>query len=373
MRINNHDNKLEVLTEIGRVQIKRDYYFCRYCSKGGSPLDVELKLFGDHKVTMRMADLLTYSGQVAMSFEKASELMFKYTGMEIGESLIRTVTEETGEKVFQHDMKNAEQTYRNPEKTIPFVLPKDKKDGVLYIMMDGSSVNTIQKDECGSSWREMKLGLIFADYDRIKTKDGKVILTQKEYVTYFGEVGAFKKLIFDATARSGYGRIKEVVVIGDGAHWIWNMCEEIFPEAVEILDYYHLSENVHKFGRYLHPDNDIEMKKWSKDILDKVDSGKVEQIIDELPDLEGVTLPDHVPNLKKYIKNNKKRVEYPDYKKKGYYIGSGAIESGNKMVIQQRMKQSGMRWSLSGGQQIAALRAKYCSNNWVTIQKAIGL
>ncbi len=371
--MNNYDNKLEVLTEIGKINIKSDYYFCRYCREGFSPLNVDFRLFGDHKVTLRMADLLTYSGQVAMSFEKASELIYKFTGMEISESLIRTVTEETGEKVFRHDMNKAEQTYCHPEETIPFLFQKDKRDGVLYIMMDGSSVNTIHTDKCGSSWREMKLGLIFADYDRIRTKDGKVILTEKEYVTYFGEVGGFKKLIFDAAARAGYGKIKKVVVIGDGAHWIWNMCTEIFPDAVEILDYYHLSENVHKFGRYLHPDNDIEMKKWSKNALEKVDKGALEQLIEELPDLEGVTLPLNVPNLKKYIENNKNRVNYSSYKREGYYIGSGAIESGNKMVIQQRMKQSGMRWSLSGGQQIASLRAKYSSNKWAAVQKAIGL
>jgi hypothetical protein len=320
-----------------------------------------------------MADLLTYSGQVAMSFEKASELINKFTGIEVSESMIRSVTEEAGEKVFNSDMKHADESYKNPEIAAPYLLEKDKKEGVLYIMMDGSAVNTIHQDDSGSSWREMKLGLVFADYNRIRTKNGKFIITEKEYVTYFGEVGEFKKLIFDAAARAGYGKIKEVVMIGDGAHWIWNMCDELFPDAVQILDYYHLSENVHKFGRYLYPYNDIEMKKWSKSTLEKVDKGEITQLIEELPDLEGVKLPLQVPNLKTYMKNNKNRIDYAEYKGKGYYIGSGAIESGNKMVIQQRMKQSGMRWSVAGGQQIAALRAKYASDKWDKVSKVIGL
>ena len=213
-----------------------------------------------------MADMITYAGQVAMSFEKSSELIKKFTGIEVSDSLIRSITEESGEKVFRQDMERAKESYEKPEIAAPSLLEKDKKKGVLYIMMDGSAINTIQVDSLGSGWREMKLGLVFADYNRVKRKDGKIIITEKEYVTFFGEVGEFKKLLFDAAARAGYGKIKEVVVIGDGAHWIWNMCEEIFPDAVQILDYYHLSENVHRFARYLYPDNDIEMKKWSKDV-----------------------------------------------------------------------------------------------------------
>jgi hypothetical protein len=322
---------------------------------------------------MEMADLLTYSGQVAMSFEKSAELINKYTGIEVSESLIRTVTEETGKKVFELDMKEAQKSFSEPELAAPCLLEKDKKEGILYIMMDGSAVNTIHKDDEGSSWREMKLGLVFADYNRIKTKDGKFIITEKEYVSYFGEVGEFKKLLFNAAVRAGYGNIKEVVVIGDGAHWIWNMCDEMFPDAVQILDYYHLSENIHKFGRYLYPNNDIDMKRWSKDSLEKVKKGNINELIADLPDLKGIKLPFQVPNLKVYLNNNKDRISYTKYKEKGYYIGSGAIESGNKMVIHQRMKQSGMRWSITGGQQIASLRAKYSSNKWDNVRKVIGL
>ena len=372
-RIVNYDSTIEVLTKHGKIFIVRDYYFCRYCHEGFTALDDKLELFSDHKATLEMADMITYAGQVAMSFEKSSELIKKFTGIEVSDSLIRSITEETGEKVFRQDIERAKESYEKPEIAAPSLLEKDKKKGVLYIMMDGSAINTIQVDNLGSSWREMKLGLVFADYNRVKRKDGKIIITEKEYVAFFGEVGEFKKLLFDAAARAGYGKIKEVVVIGDGAHWIWNMCEEIFPDAVQILDYYHLSENVHKFARYLYPDNDIEMKRWSKDTLGKLEEGRFNEVVTGLQDLEGKKLPPQIPNLKVYLENNRHRINYRQYKIKGYYIGSGAIESGNKMVIQQRMKQSGMRWSVPGGQQVAALRAKYASEQWNKVQSVIGL
>lgn len=137
---------------------------------------------------MEMADLITYAGQVAMSFEKASEMIEKFTGIEVSGSLIRSVTEETGEKVFKQDMARAEESYKKPEIAAPQVLDRYKKEGVLYIFTDGSTVNTTLKDKNGSSWREMKLGLVFWDGDSISRKDGKKIITKKEYVSFFGEV-----------------------------------------------------------------------------------------------------------------------------------------------------------------------------------------
>lgn len=336
-------------------------------------MDMEIGLLGEHKITMEMADLLTYAGQVAMSFEKASEMMKKFTGVEVSESLILSVTEETGEKIFKQDMERAKSSYEKPEVAAPAVLDRHKKEGVLYILTDGSSVNTTCKDEKGSSWHEMKLGLVFWDRDSITRKDGKKIITKKEYVTYFGSVEQFKKLLFDAAARAGYGRIREVVVVGDGSHWIWNACNELFPDAVQVLDYYHLSENVHSFAKYLHPDNEVKMKGWANSILDKIDKGLIDEVLGSIPELKNVKRSAQVPNLKVYIENNRGRIDYRRYKLRGYYIGSGAIESGNKLVIQQRMKQSGMRWSINGGEYIAVLRAKYASNQWEKVRAVIGL
>lgn len=362
-----------MLTKHGAISVSYDYYFCRFCHEGFSFVIDEMGLLGEHKVTMEMADLVTYAGQVAMSFEKAAELIGKFTGIQVSESLIRSITEETGEKVFNRDMASAKESYAKPEIAAPALLERYRKEGNLYLFTDGSQVNTISKDEKGSTWREMKLGLVFYDGDSIRRKDGKMIITKKEYVTFFGGVEEFKKLLFDAAARAGYGKIRQVVFVGDGSHWIWNMCEELFPDAVQILDYYHLSENVHSFAKYMYPDNEIKMKGWAKDILDKIDKGLLEEALASLPDLKDVKLPAQVPNLRVYIENNRGRIDYRRYKLRGYYIGSGAIESGNKLVIQQRMKQSGMRWSMSGGQHIAALRAKYSSNQWNKVRDAIGL
>jgi hypothetical protein len=106
-------------------------------------------------------------------------------------------------------------------------------------------------------------------------------------------------------------------------------------------------------------------------VLDKVQNDEVEEAINIVNKVKIEKLPDNIVNLPIYMENNRKRITYKTFKQKGYYIGSGAIESGNKMVIGQRMKQAGMRWGISGGQYIAALRAKYESNKWDDVVKAV--
>lgn len=125
-------------------------------------------------------------------------------------------------------------------------------------------VNT-RIEQNGTTWREMKLGLVFTDKDVIKVGENNIKIVKKKYVSYFGSVTEFKKIIFAAAARTGYGKIKEVVIVGDGAQWIWNMCDELFPNAVKILDYYHLSENIHEYAKVLYPEDEINRKKWVKD------------------------------------------------------------------------------------------------------------
>ena len=120
--ITNYDEDLQILSKHGRLNLKYDYYFCQYCHEGFSYVNQEIRLLGEHKVTLEMADLLTYAGQVAMSFEKSSEIIEKFTGIKVSESLIRSVTEETGEKVFRQDMKRANGTYEKLEEAAPALL-----------------------------------------------------------------------------------------------------------------------------------------------------------------------------------------------------------------------------------------------------------
>lgn len=360
-----------ILSMFGHIPVTRDELFCRRCHKGYGVIDKIIGIYGDHRITKGMTELITYMAQLVPSFERASEAIKKLLKIEVSAKQIQVVSEEVGKEVFDKEKAEAKEAFERPEKAAPQEVSVNRKEGRLYIITDGSQVNTRVEDENGTTWKEMKLGLIFCDKDVIKRSDESHIITKKEYVSFFGSANEFKKFVFAAAARAGYGKMKEVIVVGDGAQWIWNMCEELFPDAVQILDFYHMSENTHKYAKFIYPEDEISRKIWVNQVLDAVKSGKVEQAIKLVEQKKIEKIPDGVTNLYTYITNNRERIDYKFYKEKGYYIGSGAIESANKMVIQQRMKQSGMRWSINGGQYIAALRTKHESNCWDKVVNVI--
>lgn len=350
----------------------RDWYVCRTCGEGFSPVDTMLGLDEvGHKMTPEMAAKVAYAGQMAPSFETAAQGLEYLAGLKVSASLIRQITEETGQKVHEQQMVAAEQAMARPEEAAPAALPHEQKRGRLYAMADGSQVNTREQGRDGSSWKEMKLGLIYSDDHVLTRKGGQSVLVNKEYVAHFGGVDGFKKLLFNAAAEAGYGTYQQMVVIGDGAHWIWNMYEELFPDAVQVLDYYHMCENIYDYSKYLYPSNGSRMKMWAESMISKIEKGDVDGALACIPAAYDNKLPPGVPNLHTYLANNRNRMNYKVLQEQGIKIGSGAVESGNKKVIQQRMKQSGMRWNVKSGQFVASLRAKSASGRWADVERIL--
>ena len=363
-----------MLTTKGSIDFRRNWFHCRFCGQGFNPLDIMLDLeFVGHKVTPEMTAKIAYAGQNAPSFE-AAEQGFEYMmGLEISRTLIRQITEETGQKVHEQEMEEAEKAIAAPEEAISSLLPHERRAGTQYVLVDGSQVNTRHKDQAGSSWKEMKLALIYNDSNVIRRKSGQAVIVDKEYTAYWGDVNGFKKLVFNAALRKGYGTYEQVVFIGDGAHWIWNMCEELFPDAIQILDYYHMCENVYSYARYLYPSDDQKIKGWAEAVIAHIEENEIDKALALIPATDESRLPQGVPNLSVYLSNNRNRMNYKAYQQSGLNVGSGAIESGNKKIIQQRMKQSGMRWNVETGQTIASLRAKNASGKWCEVEQLLNV
>jgi hypothetical protein len=271
-----------------------------------------------------------------------------------------------GRVIFDRDCRKANESI-NMLDNGALRFPKDR-DGVLYIQTDGAALNTRSKDESGSTWRENKLGEVFSSKnirywtDRKGKLQHKIL--EKEYISYVGPASEFKKHLFALAMRNGYGSYKEAVILSDGATWIRNMAEELFPDAQHILDYFHLCENVHTFAKHIFKMDEARYRPWTKEICDKLKNGDYRNVLDELKTVEHVPDNCHV-NLFGYITNNIKNIDYPDYQKKGYFIGSGAIESGNKIILQDRLKRAGMRWNINTAQSLLTLKTKIESKLWV--------
>ena len=343
----------------GEIEYGRDYYYCRRCHHGESPWDARLGTTElPHKMTEELMKEVAFYGQNQSSFDGARIILRKALGLDINEETIREVTERIGKEIFERDTRNAQEALAN----IQGIGEGPKIDSVLYIMLDGAAVNTRIEDENGSTWRENKTVMVFSGKDLIRRKNGDHIITKKEYMPFIGSSEDFKGYVLDTAVRAGYGRYRETVVIADGAAWIRNMCEEIFPDAVQILDLYHLKENIYSYAKHKYNQDNAKYTAWAEAVIQKVEDGRVDEVWIELPDKE--KLPTGVVNLKTYLTNNRDRIDYPQYRKKGYFVGSGAIESANKLIVQRRLKQPGMRWSVEGAQAVLSLRAKVESNLW---------
>ncbi len=173
-----------------------------------------------------------------------------------------------------------------------------------------------------------------------------------------------------ATFLSGLERlIPEVaspIFIADGASWIWNWVNKHYPNAIQILDFYHAMEYAHGFAREAFPEK-VNRKSWIDGVKNYLLTDRIGALIRHFECLESRVKPEHLPlllKLKAYYQNNQERMYYGFYRDKKLLIGSGAIESAHKEVIQKRMKLSGQRWSKQGAKAILQLRTTKKSAKW---------
>ena len=347
---------------ICELEIERDYYYCRNCRHREIPLDESLGISKlPYKMTREVMLEVAYYSQNQSSFSDGSAMLKRATGLEINQETAREITEKIGTLVFEADKKRAEHLVDNMHE-IDMKNESEKANMTLYIMADGAAVNTRVEDENGSTWREGKTVIAFTDKNIIKRADGGNIIIKKECASFIGSAEEFRGYVLKTAVNAGYGKAKNVVMIADGAAWIRNMGNELFPDATQILDLYHLKENIYTYAKYKFAQNEKEYVAWAEDFICKIEKGKVADAINLLPKSE--ELPSGVPNLRTYISNNLDKINYPEYREKGYFVGSGAIESANKVILQRRLKQAGMRWSVPGAQALLSLRAKVESNLW---------
>jgi hypothetical protein len=276
-------------------------------------------------------------------------LLKKTIGIEISAKQIQRVSEHYGEKLEQKELEIAE------ELTIAPVLKAVKREDNIYCMMDGSMVFTREE-----KWKEMKVGRLFAAKDCIQIQEKRSIVSQSLYLCHLGTHKEFFDKWENYTAT-----YKNKIFIADGAKWLWNWVEDTYPASIKILDYFHAVEKIGTYASHQYIDQ-AERKIWMEKQKKLLMTNKVQVIITKLKDTESTNK--EAENTKKdvirYYQNNLDRMQYKTFVEKGYLIGSGAIESAHRNVVQQRLKLSGQRWSKKGAQQIVNLRTYNKSDRW---------
>jgi hypothetical protein len=339
---------------------------------GVHPLD---KLIGLSDLPFRMTvnAMLKVSkkAQEARSFQVASIDLNEDCDIKLDACTISDVTSHIGYLVFKNDIERAEKL-NNLTINSKLSFPAVKKSGVLYLQIDGVLIHTREKkinDENDTGWREHKLGLVYNSdnilnvirTNRHGKKENQHKILKKEYTSYIGSTNGFKKLFFENAYRNGYGTFKKTVMISDGAQWISTIVNEYFPDALHILDYYHVSEKIWDLGKLYYNNDKDKYDTWCTGICDEILESRYKNIRKEITKLEKSLKTTKVSS---YLDKNTERIDYKSYLKSGYCIGSGAIEGSNKNIVQSRLKLSGMHWNRGSAQAVAILRCKKESNLW---------
>jgi hypothetical protein len=259
---------------------------------------------------------------------------------------------------------------------VPLPPPGPAPD-MLYIAIDGTGVPMVAAETEGrpgkgpdgqAHTREVKLACLFTQTALDETGHPVRDPGSSSYLATFEPAARFGQLVDAEARRRGAEHIRQLVVLGDGAVWIWNIADSLFPAATQIVDLYHAREHVHDLAilatrllRGSQPD-------WLAERLNELDSGDIPALLTAGRDLKFIgSLARERDKALGYFETNAHRMHYARFRDLGMFVGSGAVEAGCKAVIGQRLKLSGMHWSIPGAASIATLRCQEASDRWEQI------
>ncbi len=290
-----------------------------------------------------------------MVFSEASEEFWQFLEQDISDKQIERVCHCYGEKLDELDWNNAFSD------SIQLKLYHKKEEDV-YVMVDGSMLLTRE-----NGWKEIKVGRVFGSNSMVDISKNRTLLSNSVYSAHFGNAANFWERFSAEIPQSN-----RLVFINDGARWIWKHIEECYPGSVQILDFFHCKEHIYQFTKdfFSNRNKQIEFAERTCNLLL---NEQVDEALDKIRQLDANTKKkcSAKEKLLKYLENNKNRINYGNFKKRGFLIGSGAIESAQRDVIQKRMKLSGQRWTKAGAQQIINLRVYKKSDRWQRVINCI--
>ncbi len=344
-------------TLFGEIVVKRPYYLCATCQHGHYPVDAQLG-FCAGGVSSGLGALLALLG-AEFVFEEAAQMVEKLTLVHVSPNTCRKETETLGQLVAADEQTTLAVAWNANAPQLPAVTEPIRGD--LYVSMDGVMVHID-----GQGWKNQWLGAIYTTKATVHSKRPETLEVRTQQPSFYadlGELQPFGRQLWLEAQRRGLEQAKRTVVIGDGAHWIWNLAAEHFPGATQILDWYHAATYVWQAAHALYGEDTDFAKQWAKQHLDLLWDGQVATVIAHLEAETSRKAP--VQDTLTYFRNHQHRMRYDRYRKDGLQIGSGTIESGCKHVIAARLKQAGMIWSLEGARFVAKLRTRLKSRRWV--------
>ena len=358
-----------VLTAVGTVTVSRPYYLCSHCHTGQFPADVELDI-EDTETSPGVRRMQAMVGQDA-PFDHGRRQMQLLADLEVTTKAVERTAEAIGADIAAREQKEIQ---RAVQLELPIVLGEPIP--FLYVQLDGTGVPVVKKETLGrqgktegqpAHTREAKLGCVFTQ--TTWDKEGFALRDpgSTTYVAAIEPAREFGLRLYLEGCKRNWSHAEKKVVIGDGAEWIWNIADQHFPGAIQIVDLYHARQHLWELARKLFPNQQAEQERWMvihKD--DLLDEGKIEDLVASLRSIvsSNPELAEKIRLEADYFEKNTQRMRYPEFRAQHLFVGSGVIEAGCKAIIGSRCKQSGMFWTVRGANAILALRCCHLNNRF---------
>lgn len=303
-----------------------------------------------------MQEKMTYAGQLDC-YNQCNEIISMYLNVEVNAMQVHRVTDTYGALLEQEIVK--EQAEEEPMEI--------KAGECIYAMVDGSMLLTRE-----DKWSEAKLGRLFKSSDNMNISEERRWIKHSLYDAYLGSCKTFTRRFEQKLDFYQYLN-EDLIFITDGAVWIKNWIQDAYPNATQVLDYFHACEHLCGFAKEYFKEEQ-QRHQWVEIQKALLYESNVEQVIANIQTLK--TKQKKIKEIKEalllYYQGNKDRMDYKRYKTKGAgLVGSGAIESAHRTVIQKRMKQSGQRWSKKRAQNMLTLRCTRLNGKWSKVIQLI--
>ena len=355
-----------LLTVLGDVKAERDIVQCDRCREWRALQDTVWDTEGT-VLSPGVRKFLSEAG-AALSFEEGAEFIHKLSGLKVTAKAVERVSESIGGDMLRQEDEAVREVMRGGE--------TEKEAGAekLYVLFDGTGVPVLKRETEGrrgkgddgeAKTREVKLGCVFT---QTTVNSAGEPVRDPYSATYVGSIESaddFGPRLYAEAVRRGAEKSGQVICIGDGAPWIWNIAAQHFPNAVQIVDFYHAREHLETLGKKVYPDDRPARETFSRETAGKLREGNVSEVIMKLNSLNlSGKLKEERDREVKYFEKNQNRMRYKEFRQAGLFIGSGVVEAGCKSVVAQRLKQSGMRWSVRGANSIISLRCRIMSGRF---------
>lgn len=346
---NGHEEK-KIRTLLGSIRIARVRLRCQGCGKETYPLDEAIGLEAGDGTTLGVRERALWAA-IELSYEKTASFLKKFTGLEVSRQKIYDMAIDEGRRIEEWEDRRREEVFGKAKSVEekPEKIPK-----VLYIQVDATGVN----DRSSKEWMECKVGASFSR--RAKVSKKRFWLMDKKTYASIEDAGAFGEKFYLDCIRQGVMDAEKVYFISDGARWIKNLKNNYFPEAIGVLDIWHLER---EFKRVLGEEKQQLVESLKELALQGKGKEIVKRLIEESSNTEDLEATTKIAEATNYVMSNLDWIENIP-KVEGY--GSGPVEKTVDIAVARRFKKRGMSWYKEFANPLLKLRLLKLNGEWDT-------